>query len=183
MLLSVLAVQAQVSNPKGGPHKHVPKASPSAPASENRWVVTVRASALDNKKLTILDLQTGSDELVIRCSDEKIEGFVIPKVKGILSYDELHQQAVRFKLDSGPVQTGQWDVSDDAEAIFMPISVLRQLPNGTLLTVEFHPYQLLPQTVQIPLFDLAKHFNQATGECGFPAPAEDHTIVQTVVVK
>jgi hypothetical protein len=129
-----------------------PVQPPAPPPS--RWKTSVDVNSLDNKKLVTIS----TNDVVIRCG-RKFEGYIVPTLHnlgGMLRTEDGHQQEVRYKLDGGKVQRETWVIADSFDALFLPTSVLRELPKHKTLTVEYQPEYTTNQTESFDLSELGQ---------------------------
>jgi hypothetical protein len=138
----------------GSPTALTPAAT--VPKPESRWGVDIKVNGLDSKKLVVLS----TSDIIIRCGSQH-EGYIIPTLDnlGHMLEVEDHGQTVRYKFDDGKIQKGRWSVSTDYSALFLPQSVLQQLPKHKTLTVEYKPEYVVPKTESFDLTGLAEAEN------------------------
>jgi hypothetical protein len=90
-------------------------------ATPAKWSVSEEENELDHSRRLSLRGQ-GGQGMVLR-GQPRFEGYVMPPLPDLihrLDAEDGHRQRVRFRIDSGPLRTESWAVSDDFEASLNP---------------------------------------------------------------
>ena len=120
----------------------------------SRWQISSSTNALDGK----VTGRVGNDEMVIRCTGRKVEGYVNPPLTNLghqLETSPEYTQSVRFRVDEGPLRSESWSVAKSFDALFIPARSLHSIAQGKSLTYEYHPEYVVKETTTVDLSGLS----------------------------
>ncbi len=156
--------EAANSHPSSVEQPSSPVQAQPAPNPADNWDVDRDTSELDGvTRVTLTHGTRYTGIVIVRCDHGKIDGYVSPiltNLGGMLDTSD-YSSPVRFRLDNGPIQRGNWSVSTNFESLFFPGAVLSRLPKANKLIIEYRPEYTTSQTETFDLTGLADAENAA----------------------
>jgi hypothetical protein len=142
-----------------------PTGSPAPPAKPpSKWTRSEEKSQLDDTKTVVYALRAENTidgwlaheqpTLIARCSEKKLEAYVVTGMSASPELGEFHRYTVKVRLDDRPATSQMWTQSTDNKALFSPAStsLMTSLASAKRLRVSFTPFNASPQVIE---FDVA----------------------------
>lgn len=131
-------------------HFPVKQEDSNSPRVFGQWVVVTIPNELDHSTKVVVR----NTYIVVRCG-KKVDAYIMPALNGLghsLKTDDYHEQSIGYRVDNHPIRRATWVVADSYDALFIPISTLREMLGGETLALEYTPEYQTPET---SLFDLS----------------------------
>jgi hypothetical protein len=137
------------------------------------WQISQETNAVDGSVTHYAHILTpetvsgsGDNEFTLRCGKQHVDAFIAPWATrefsqlAVEDYDD-HSQRVRFRIDDNKPVVQNWNVATNFHALFMPLSTLRKMRNGSVLVIEFSPDFKTPTTATLPIAGIDEAIKQA----------------------
>ncbi len=153
-------------------------ASPSAAQS---WRVTSERDPFNDQPNVRAYVQGRGYVMAVRCKSGLLETLFLG---GYVGEEDAN---VRYRIDSGEVQSDVWDASTSRDGLFAdaPGEVARWMAGGSRMAFEYEDFAGTPHQYSIPLSGSAAAIGEVLDACGVPRGdprAQDNNIWRRVVI-